>query len=137
MSSLSEPGVEAPAAIISWCRPLHDPPALDGEDLVGGANGGEPVATRDEGLYDHHFPFREPFCTFDRTRVRPAARVMVGSDHGRMRLTVAGASVQLDSVPIVTGADLVVADGRLAGLVGPNGCGKSTPLAASTEPCDR
>lgn len=45
-----------------------------------------------------------------------------------MRLTLDGVSVTIDSVPIVTGADLEVSDGEKVGLVGPNGSGKTTLL---------
>ncbi|WP_213450104.1 ABC transporter ATP-binding protein [Rhizomonospora bruguierae] len=47
-----------------------------------------------------------------------------------MKLSVAGASVEIDTIPIVTRADFDVAAGEKVGLVGPNGSGKTTLLRA-------
>lgn len=48
-----------------------------------------------------------------------------------MRLRVEGVDVELDGRPVVRGADLVVRAGELVGLVGPNGCGKTTLLRSA------
>lgn len=45
-----------------------------------------------------------------------------------MRLTVAGVTVRLDGVTILSEVDLTVEPGEFVGLVGPNGSGKSTLL---------
>ena len=47
-----------------------------------------------------------------------------------MSLRVEGLTLTFDSVPVLDGIDLEVAEGEVVVLLGPSGCGKSTLLRA-------